>query len=159
MLRWRRPGHPNTNHSQVFLFNDAESSTFLSQAFDWSPGGSWKQTTHQPTTDHYSGRVGCGDRELLVTLRTDSKRDRNRTRRFRGEQVSRTHRQHSGITLPGFRGRTRGGEKTIRRRRSRGTKRKKMIRCETTGSDISWFCHVLKNIYFSPETFLKSATC
>lgn len=35
-----------------------------------------------------------------------------------------THRQHGSITLPGFRGRTRG-EKTIRRRRSKGTQRER----------------------------------
>lgn len=41
-----------------------------------------------------------------------------------GKQVSHTHRQHGSVTLPGFRGRTRG-EKTIRRRRSKGTQRER----------------------------------
>lgn len=71
------PGHPNTNHwlfhIQSFhsqkLFSDAEFSTFLSplKPFWFVTSLSSKQTTHQPTTNHYFSHVGCCNLGQFVT--------------------------------------------------------------------------------------------
>lgn len=168
------PGHPNTNHwlfhIQSFhsqkLFSDAEVSTFLSplKPFWFVTSLSSKQTTHQPTTNHYFSHVGCCNLGQFVTPHQTKAQQKQgwwwwnllaqtqwgrlhffikvskviygevqqETTLKMGEGKSsplwlleeagftHTHQQHSGITLPGFRGRTRGG-KIIRRRQSTGT--------------------------------------
>lgn len=61
------------NSSQVFSFDSLTLYISLppQTIFDQLPGSSLKQTTHQPTTNHYFSHVGSCNPGQFVTLRTE----------------------------------------------------------------------------------------
>lgn len=68
-----------------------------SNHFDWLPGSSLKQTTHQQTTNHYCSHAGCCTRVQSVAVRTQPKHNSNRGG---GESCSHRHSGGASRFLP-----------------------------------------------------------